>query len=70
MTNKDLCFMAIIAGLLIIAWAWAERHPARFLSTGPALPINLKTNGVADGNTNNVANRVNFQQQPYGSSSS
>lgn len=32
----------------------------------PPLPINLKTNGVANGNTNDVLNRVNFQQQPYG----
>ena len=68
MTNAELIFIAIVGVFLVLIASQAKHHPqvATPMADGPKLPINQYTNGVADGNTNNVSSRVNFLQQPVG----
>lgn len=66
MKNKDMIFFAVLAGLLILAWAWMQAHPANIIrDTKSPLPSGLYTNGnISNGMA--VQQRTNFQQQPYG----
>lgn len=65
MKNKDMVFLFCIAIILGIMYAISRAFPANTIqNTMPPKPINLYTNGVANGNTNDVANRVNFGLQP------
>lgn len=68
MTNRDMIFIAVIAVFLVFIVSQMQHAPAVLVGahSGPKLPINQYTNGVANGNTNDVATRVNFLQQPVG----
>jgi DMSO reductase anchor subunit len=67
MTNSELIMVGILGVFLVFIFSMMYHNPTVTTYNTPApLPINLYTNGVANGNTNDVANRVNFLQQPVG----
>lgn len=69
MSNADFVGLAILGVFLVIIISMAKNKPSVQVANRPApLPVNKYTNGVADGNTNNVNNYVNFRQQPVGMS--
>lgn len=67
MSNSDLIMVGILGVFLVFILSMMYHNPSKTIANTPApLPINLYTNGVANGNTNDVANRTNFLQQPVG----
>lgn len=67
MRNLDLLCIGAIALILILLWWFAKKHPATIRNTPSPLPSGLYTNGApSQAQSNNVAPRVNFQQQPVG----
>lgn len=68
MKNFDLMCIAVIVLLIGLAIYWSNKHPAAAIrDTVSPLPSGLYTNGTPrGGNSNEVLQRVNFQQQPVG----
>ncbi len=59
----------IIIGLYFVYELYVKNIYSPKTRSSTPLPVNLNTNGVANGNTNDVASRINFRQQPVGGSS-
>lgn len=67
MRNFDLVCIGVIALVLIAMWWFSKQHPAIIKDRPSPLPSGLKTNGAPSvAQSNNVKDRVNFQQQPVG----
>lgn len=67
MKNVDLICIGVIALVLIIMWRFAKKHPAVPKDRISPLPSGLYTNGApSQAQSNNVKQRINFQQQPVG----
>ena len=67
MKNIDLICLAIILIVIGLMWRFAHMHPATIRDTPSPLPSGLYTNGApSQALSNNVKDRVNFQQQPVG----
>lgn len=67
MKNFDLMCLGVVAVILIGLWWFSNRHPARIVDRQSPLPSGLYTNGApSEAQSNNVAPRVNFRQQPVG----
>lgn len=67
MRNLDLMCIAAIALILILLWRFAKKHPAVIRDRQSPLPSGLYTNGApSQAQSNNVKQRVNFEQQPVG----
>ncbi len=66
MSNKMLIVWALI--IFVAIWLYNDyaKNFAAIKDTKAPLPINQYTNGVANGNTNDVLTRKNFRQQPVG----
>ncbi len=66
MSNKMLIVLAIV--IFVAIWLYNDyaKNFTAIKDTKPPLPINQYTNGVANGNTNDVITRRNFRQQPVG----
>jgi hypothetical protein len=67
MSNKDFIAIVVLGVFLVVIFSFAKNMPSVSVVRRDApLPINLYTNGVANGNTNDVMSRTNFRQQPVG----
>lgn len=62
--KKNLMWI-LLGAFLIWIYLQMKMKPSMPLQTSP-LPVNLYTNGSANGNGMDVALRKNFRQQPYG----
>jgi hypothetical protein len=67
MTNKDFIGLAVVAVFLVVIFSFMKNKPAVVVGRDAPLPTNLYTNGArSNAQSNNVASRVNFHQQPVG----
>lgn len=68
MKNSDVVVIGLLVIFFVAIWAIMKHAPAMHFHDRPSpLPSGLATNGAPSvEQSNNVAQRVNFQEQPYG----
>lgn len=67
MKNIDLICIGVIGLVLLLMWRFAQLHPAMIRNRPSPLPSGLYTNGALSiAESNNIKDRINFQQQPVG----
>jgi hypothetical protein len=67
MRNADFIGLTVLLVFLVVIISTAKNKPSVQVANRPSpLPVNQYTNGVANGNTNDVESRKNFRQQPVG----
>lgn len=64
--KPSLWFLIILGIMLVLFYNTMQNTNTVIKDRKPRLFVNLKTNGVLNGNTNDVTSRKNFQMQPLG----